>query len=72
MRCLSCDKVLSDYESTRRSATTSEFVDLCNRCYFYVKEDLHTIDRTDLVTDDCMDYESLEESGLDIDTEEDY
>jgi hypothetical protein len=71
MRCLSCDKVLSDYESTRRSANTEEYVDLCNRCFYYVKDDLNTIDRADLVSDDCLDYEALEESGLDIDIDED-
>lgn len=70
MRCLSCDKVLSDYEATRRSATTEEYIDLCNRCFHHVKDDLNTLDRADLVNDDFVDYEEIEESGLDIDNDE--
>jgi hypothetical protein len=36
-----------------------------------VKDDLKTIDRTDLVSDDCLDLGALEESGLDIDLDDD-
>ena len=32
MHCLSCDKLLSDYESTRKHAVTGEYLDLCNYC----------------------------------------
>ena len=32
MRCYCCNKNLSDYESTLRSATTGEFLDMCNNC----------------------------------------
>lgn len=33
MRCLSCNKILSDLEATRKYASTGEFMDLCNRCF---------------------------------------
>ena len=33
MRCLSCNKRLSDYESTRKYKGTKSYVDLCNICF---------------------------------------
>ena len=33
MRCLSCDVALNDFESTRKSEKTGQYVDLCNRCF---------------------------------------
>ena len=35
MRCMACDRALTDYESTRKSSATGEYVDLCNRCAVY-------------------------------------
>lgn len=32
MRCFACNKNLSDYESTLRSATTGEYLDTCLKC----------------------------------------
>lgn len=48
MRCQACDILLSDYESTRKNITTGEYIDLCNKCYSYVKDTIVTIDRPDL------------------------
>jgi len=47
MRCKACDKSLTDYESTRKSMTTGEFLDLCNDCYKFIKEDVYVIDNPD-------------------------
>ena len=33
MRCFSCNTALNDYESTRKSLVTGEYMDLCNRCF---------------------------------------
>ena len=33
MRCLACDCSLTDFEATRKSLTTEEYVDLCDRCF---------------------------------------
>jgi len=33
MRCLSCNCALNDYESTRKSFVTGEYMDLCNKCF---------------------------------------
>tara|TARA_R100001530_G_scaffold134678_2_gene110037 strand:- start:380 stop:562 length:183 start_codon:yes stop_codon:yes gene_type:complete len=48
MKCLACDKVLSEFESTRRSLMSGEFMDLCNRCYSNIEEDAPALTRSDL------------------------
>lgn len=55
MRCYCCNKLLSSFESTRKSATTGEYLDMCNKCYGTIKNDMPSLERTDLATED--DYE---------------
>ena len=40
MRCLSCNKNLSDAESTRKSIVTDEYLDLCDHCLETIEEDV--------------------------------
>lgn len=47
MRCGCCNRVLSDFEATRRSATTGEHLDICNKCIKGLG--IKTIDREDLI-----------------------
>ena len=56
MRCLSCNTLLTDFEATRKSAETEEFLDLCNECYLHVKDDIKAIERPDLMSiEDVLD-----------------
>jgi hypothetical protein len=48
MRCISCDSLLTEFESTRRSGRTNEFLDICSRCLYDVEDDITVIDRLDL------------------------
>ena len=48
MRCYCCDKNLNDYESTRKSVSTGEYLDMCNKCYSTVSDDLLSEVRYDL------------------------
>ena len=48
MRCLACNKALNDFEATRKSSTTGEYVDLCNHCFHNVEQDIESIVREDL------------------------
>ena len=48
MRCIACDKELSDFEATRKSSTTGEFLDLCNTCYSSIQDELYSEEREDL------------------------
>ena len=55
MRCLACNKALNDFEATRKSATSGEFVDLCNHCFHNVEQDLETVVREDLRDEESYD-----------------
>lgn len=66
MRCLSCNAALSDFEATRKSAFSGDFIDLCNRCYDTIREDLLTIERDDLSSGDD-DIDETSHCGLDFD-----
>jgi len=48
MRCISCDKLLTDFESTRRSIQSNDFIELCNDCFYYASDDNATLSREDL------------------------
>jgi hypothetical protein len=55
MRCVACNKALNDYESTRKSATTGEYLDLCNGCFHSVDQDIEAIARADLLDEESFD-----------------
>lgn len=58
MRCVACDVELTDFESTRKSVTTGEYVDLCNACYKHIKDDVQAIENTDNINiQDVVDLE---------------
>ena len=46
MRCASCNKALTDYESTRKGALSNQYLDLCNLCISGLG--IATLDRPDL------------------------
>lgn len=48
-RCFSCDRILTDYEMTRKSAVTGQFFDLCNACFSTIRADVHYRERLDLM-----------------------
>ena len=48
MRCVACNKNLNDFESTRKSAITGEYLDLCNTCFHQVEQDVPAKERDDL------------------------
>lgn len=47
MRCLSCNRALSDREATRKYKSTGEFLDLCDNCYAPIKEEVKVDERAD-------------------------
>ena len=46
MRCVSCNKILSDFEATRKGALSGHFLDLCNSCLSTT--DIEVVERDDL------------------------
>ena len=67
MKCLCCDRILTDYESTRKHAVTGSFIDLCQPCFKTVQADSHlpTKDRKDLISSDDIDDSADAEDGDD-------
>lgn len=66
MRCCSCNVALSDFESTRKTVSTGEFLDMCNRCYADIANDVPTIVNNDF---ECATQEENEEDGFDWEEE---
>jgi len=60
MRCKACNKDLNDFELTRKSKETAEFIDLCNTCYSYVKDDMQVVENYSLM--DLQDYVDIEDN----------
>jgi hypothetical protein len=46
-RCIACNRNLNDYEATRKDLH-GNYLDMCNKCYTFVQEDVLTVDRGDL------------------------
>lgn len=57
MHCRSCDCELSDYEATRKSARTNEYIDLCDSCLDPIREEFELIERVDLQNSTSIEYE---------------
>lgn len=55
MHCLNCDRLLTDFEATRKHAVTFKFLDLCKVCFEDVKTIIPTIDRRELMTEQDFD-----------------
>lgn len=67
MRCKACDKIMSNYELTKKFDGSGEFVDLCNECSrFLIDDDLTAMgnleyaDLYDLEEIKDVEYESLD------------
>jgi len=44
MRCVCCNKNLSDKESTRKAVNTGEYLDMCDVCFSTVAEEFPYIE----------------------------
>jgi hypothetical protein len=64
MHCIACDRLLSEFEATRKNAMTMDYIDLCKVCFEDVKGLFPVIERKDLVTESDLD-----PSERDIDVE---
>lgn len=63
MRCLSCNKRLSNKESTRKYSSNGDFVDLCDHCYSFISNDISAVEGDEYVED----FESEEQSEQSFD-----
>ncbi len=73
MHCVACNKLLTDFEATRKNALTMDYIDLCKVCFEDVKGLFPVIERKDLVTQSDLDLEgddddSVESTSREMDT----
>lgn len=61
MRCLACNRRLNDKERTRKYASSGTFVDLCDKCFSTVADEIPDIEGD--IPDDLP-----EDEGGDLDT----
>lgn len=60
MRCVTCNKLLTDYESTRKVVNTGAYLDMCQDCYNSLDIPPATVDRKDLLHEaDIVDFDDL-------------
>jgi len=65
MHCVNCDRLLSDFEATRKHAITFKFLDLCKVCFEDVKTIIPTVDRRELMTEQDLDNDDSNDDDLD-------
>jgi copper chaperone CopZ len=70
MHCLNCDRLLTDYEATRKHAITFKFLDLCKVCFDEVKTIIPTIDRRELMTEQDFDDEPEDDTDTTVSLED--
>ena len=70
MRCKACDKIMTNYELTKKFGGSGEFVDMCNECSRFLADDnlvtLGNLDYADLYDLEEMKY--VEDEQLDYGT----
>jgi hypothetical protein len=59
-RCICCNKILNPFEMTRKAASTGEYLQMCNKCYSSISDDLLSVERYDLYDGNEDDYEEGE------------
>lgn len=58
MRCVCCDRLLNDFESTIKVKSTGEYADTCNFCRREIGPDVGYVGRSDLEP-----FERVDEDG---------
>lgn len=57
MKCQCCDRLLSNYESTRKFASGT-YIDMCNKCLDTIADDVSVID------DETMEYNEYDDKSI--------
>lgn len=68
MRCQACNVALSDAESTRKSQSTGEYLDLCNHCLSTIDDDFSVVEQEEEDGESESNY--VDEDGADSVEEE--
>ena len=65
MRCICCNVILTPMESTMKSISTDDYVDMCLKCYSTVQEDIPVLIREDLAAETGTDFADYIETSYD-------
>lgn len=57
MRCSCCDRLLNDFEATRKSKSTGQYLDTCNKCMSLITSDVRVTERDDFDPNEIPDEE---------------
>ena len=57
MRCQCCNVILTPFEATIKKVSDNSFLDMCEKCFSYVADEVKVLTREDL----------REEVGIDVD-----
>lgn len=71
MHCSCCDRLLNDFESTRKSKSTGQYLDTCNKCMSMITDDVKVMDRDDFDPYEIPDDERVLEASFDFESEDD-
>ena len=66
MHCIACDRLLSEFEATRKNALTMDYIDLCKVCFEDVKGLFPVMERKDLVTQSDLDLDDDDSGSVDV------
>lgn len=44
MRCVACNRVLSDRDASRKSPVTKKYYDLCSHCFDTIADDVESVE----------------------------
>lgn len=61
---MACDRLLSEFEATRKNAMTMDYIDLCKVCFEDVKGLFPVIERKDLVTQSDLDLDGDDDDSV--------
>ena len=56
MRCTACNVILTPFEATMERVSDNQFVDMCEKCFSYISDEVKVLTREDL----------REEVGIDV------
>jgi hypothetical protein len=51
MRCIACDSGLTDYETSRKSIITGDYINMCSSCFRDIKNDCLAVGNPSLLDD---------------------
>lgn len=65
MRCICCNVVLTPYESSFKNSSTGDYMDMCTKCFSFVRDDIDVTVNRELEHEDGTDVANYIDSNED-------